>query len=111
MGLMATYDPALIVKFSDKLYSKSRGIIFAHGFVGFIGGSLFSLVLLFAVPPMKSSGWAVWLVCAGIFILIGAAHGRAKGFELRLRAQIVLCQLQTEIHLKNLQDHIIRSSL
>ncbi|WP_146158676.1 hypothetical protein [Enhygromyxa salina] len=69
-------------------------ILYAVGFglFGMAGGA-----------ALDASGlWGVGLhpaaIGGGLFAVLGAAIGHARGFELRLQAQIALCQIQIEIN-------------
>jgi hypothetical protein len=90
-----SYDPEIIHTFADKLYSEARWLAFRYGvlfgFVGAAGGA--------ALASAMDLPGAVPSVCvAGVGSMLGAAIGHSKGFELRLRAQLALCQLKTEMN-------------
>lgn len=93
--MSVSYDPEIIHKFADKLYSEARWLAFRYavlfGLVGAAAGAAFA-------SAADQPGAAPSLCVAGVAALLGAAIGQSKGFELRLRAQLALCQLKTEMN-------------
>jgi uncharacterized membrane protein len=97
---MAEYDPAVLLQYTDRLYSQAKWSAFKYGFVSLFFGALVTGIVVAFVPTTKNfgadnAGQAV-LVMAVVIGLIGAARGWEKAFMLRLEAQRVLCQLQIE---------------
>lgn len=97
MATSAQYNPAVIQEFADRLYSQAKNLVWTWGIrlavLGFIVGTAGAAAVSRDGATM-APGAIVGLVGA----LMGAAYGREKGFELRLRAQEALCLLQTEIN-------------
>ena len=92
---MVTYDPSVIQQHAQRLYDRARAIIIVYG-VGFGLMGLFAGMLIEALtgdlgPGLVGVGG---LLCA----VLGAAYGQARGFELRLQAQLALCQAQIEVN-------------
>lgn len=91
-----SYDPEIIHQFADKLYSEARWLAFRYallfGFVGAGGGVFLSKAMSLGNASPSS------LCLGGLLAAAGAAHGHAKGFDLRLRAQLALCQLKIEMN-------------
>jgi hypothetical protein len=82
---MATqYDPAIIQKFADKLYSQANTIVSVWTFLGAVVGGACGHVL---------GNAAVGAVIIGA---LGFAIGMQRACLLRLQAQVALCQKQIE---------------
>ena len=94
---MVNYDPTIIHQHASRLYSRADSLVILYGlmfaFFGLIGSVMFVKVV-----DVGGIGLAGAAINALIFALIGAAFGRARGFELRLQAQIALCQVQIELN-------------
>lgn len=88
---MTKYDPQVIQKFADKLYSKSATTTFIYTLVfAIIGlGAGFAL-------SRNSNSLAGAMPLTLILGAIGYAIGREKSFQYRLQAQIALCQVKIE---------------
>lgn len=92
------YDPMVLRAQADKLYDRARFLVYIHAFGGFLLGLFLALSLTAVIshnlqidPNFQMSGF-VAILCA----VIGAFHGHVKAGELRLEAQRLLCQHQTE---------------
>ena len=83
-----TYDAQVIVQFAEKLYSKASSIIVTYTFVGVIIGAFGGFSLL---PSL--TGLAVGAIVIGLLAL---KVGIDKSFQLKLQAQMALCQVQIE---------------
>lgn len=88
------YDPAVIQKFADKLYSLAEQIVLFCAVVGAILGAVVGHVL--AVQRMPNAITAYEAVGACILGLLGFAIGQSIAFVIRLQAQIALCQMKIE---------------
>jgi hypothetical protein len=97
------YDEVVMEKFAKQLYGQATrivalfgvaGLVFG-GFGGLMAGAAFTLHL--AVEP-----GVLALVGAVAGLMLGVAVGNARAFELRFRAQTVLCQVQIE---RNTRSH------
>jgi hypothetical protein len=96
----AVYDAALMQSLANRLYAQARIVVVKYTIVG---ATLFSAIFyfaaslghktvdIFAVAPTKSLG--VGLL---IGVVVGFMLGQRKSYQLTLRAQIALCQLQIE---------------
>jgi hypothetical protein len=90
------YDPQILQKFADTLYSKADRAVFIcvifgvviGGFVGFLNRSIVAMVI--SVVILGALGFAV---------------GMSIAFQLRLRAQMVLCQKQIEENTRKTVEH------
>lgn len=90
---MADYDPQILQKFADRLYSRAAGLTLLFGAFGAgLGGVLgFGFAKYIEYP-------AFFPIAAVAGAAIGALHGYEKAFQLRLEAQRTLCVLQTEMN-------------
>jgi hypothetical protein len=85
------YDSGIIERFADKLYSRAATIVFLYTFVGLI----FAAGALFAVRQSFQNDAAGWI--AGVVTVAIAFYlGQQRAFQLRLQAQVALCQVQIE---------------
>lgn len=91
---MATpYNPQQIQLFADKLYTRAASVVVGWILLGALGGG----VAGFVAAAKFNSSLAGFLVFV-LGIAIGYAIGDGKAFALRVQAQLLLCQLQTEIN-------------
>ena len=96
------YDPRVLQEYADDLYTQAKWIIFGTALRYFLVALVLSItcaaILLYVQPRLENSGAAVWII--GIFSVIGIAAGvdagKKKAFELKLKAQQILCQVQIE---------------
>ena len=94
------YDPSVLRQYADDLYMQAKWIIFGTALRYFLVALLLSiacLAALFYAQPAANEA-ALWIM--GIFSVIGIAAGvdagKKKAFELKLKAQQILCQVQIE---------------
>lgn len=92
---MATYDPAFIQRFADRLYARAAITAVTSTVLGLLIGFLLAPMLLQNLPPALSTRCPDWLV-AVLLGAIGLAQGLERGFVLRLQAQTALCQMEIE---------------
>ena len=92
---MTTYDPSLIQKFADKLYSQAASIIAGYTIFGAIIGYTAYHFFGSALPPEVTAIVNVWMVTVALG-LVGCYFGFQRAFMLRFRAQTALCQLEIE---------------
>ena len=85
------YDPAVIQKFADKLYSQANTIIFVWTLLSLAVGAGVGYNL-----GDRSTQTTYALVGAIILGLLGFAIGTARAFLLKLQAQVALCQKKIE---------------
>ncbi len=95
---MTNYDPSILQKFVDKLYSQARSVVATTALflavIGGVAGYLYS-ASSFQIGDSYIIGGIVF---GG---LIGAAIGQQRAFKYKLEAQRLLCQMQIE---KNTKD-------
>lgn len=90
--MAASYDPAVIQEFADRLYAKASGIIRSYTILGLI---LLGFAGLATSEPILG---AVGAVIGGI---VGYSMGKEKAFAHKLQAQTALCQVQIEKNSKS----------
>jgi hypothetical protein len=94
---MAQYDPAILQKFADKMYSSAVVIIV----VGIVFGALLGGGMGAGVANAGSKAGSS-MTPAIVGMVVGAGFGGLlgylAGFWYRFRAQVVLCQLQIEMN-------------
>src|SRR5947208_1186404 len=86
---MVQYDPTIIYKFAERLYSSAQQAIAIFTIIGVLigGGAGFSLGRGFGVAA---------LLGAVVVGAIGYVLGNQRAFQLRLQAQLALCQAKIE---------------
>lgn len=96
---MATqYDPAVIQKLADKLYSQANTVVFLWTlFLLLVGGAGGFFITAQPSIPDKNLGMFVG-IGAVVGAILGYAIGQARAFQLRVLAQTALCQRQIEIN-------------
>lgn len=88
---MTNYDPTVLQEYAERLYTQARGITakYALGF-GLLCAAIGAAVSrALDIPPLT-----LWLGIVGA--VLGSLVGQSKGFQYRLQAQTVLCQVQIE---------------
>lgn len=91
MGKNVDYDPNVIQQHANKLYEKAHSIIFIYSIfflliglgLGFFLDSTFSISIFRLVAPI-----------VGCFL--GYVIGSSMAFNLKLKAQLALCQVEIE---------------
>jgi len=82
------YDSEVIVEFASKLYSKASSIVITYTFFGAILGGIAGF------SALQNSTFAI----AGAILvgLVGLKMGIDKAFQLKLQAQMALCQVKIQ---------------
>lgn len=92
---MTDYDPSIIQKHADSLYNSANLVIVLLAVFGaIIGAAGFSF--------SGSSGFFAMTIGFGA----GLASGLTIAANLKLRAQLALCQMSTEKHLRRLVSEL-----
>lgn len=92
---MATeYNPELIQKLADKLYSQAKTSIVLGTLIGFVAGGLFG----FSASHESATGGVIGVVLGSI---VGYLLGQSRAFSLRVQAQMALCQRQIELNTRH----------
>jgi hypothetical protein len=86
------YDPAIIQKLANNLYSQASTIIAVCTLFGLVIGGGGGYVL----GEGLGQGGIIAIVGAVIIGALGFAIGQSRAFMLKLRAQEALCQLYIE---------------
>lgn len=93
---MVRYDSGVLQEYVDSLYSKAQWIAAQYA----LGGAMIGLIVGWTIQELAKASLgessAPVIICVLISAVIGFAYGRGKGFEYRLRAQTLLCQMQIE---------------
>jgi hypothetical protein len=102
---MTQYNADILQRFADDLYLKAGWITLKYCLVGAAIGALLVIVVPFellasqihiqANSPSTAIPVGVISLIGG---LIGGTIGQRKWFQLRLQAQLTLCQMQTEFN-------------
>jgi hypothetical protein len=111
---MATYEPQILEEFADRLYKQAAEMISQAVVGGILGGLIVGVLVGAGVgvaltalnhTPVASGDipsivWSGGVVAGCLFAILGGVigyfTGKEKAFELRLKAQQALCQLQIE---------------
>ena len=94
---MADYDPKILQKFADRLYSQATTTMVGYSLLGLligaIGGAILGTVLARGAHGADTQSVVQRLAVFGLLIglLFGIAAGSAKAFWLKLEAQRTLC--------------------
>jgi hypothetical protein len=110
---MADYDPHILQKYADDLYSRARAIIVGYGLLGFVIGCIAAYAYSEAQSPRlgrfgtqapaPDNTGMILLMLVG-FTLLGIAVGVSKAFKYKLEAQQTLCQMKIEENIRALLD-------
>ncbi|MCC6320487.1 MAG: hypothetical protein IT438_03505 [Phycisphaerales bacterium] len=93
---MTRYDPAVLQKFANRLYSRANTIIALCTLVGLALGAVGGFVLESSIKTGSSAGVAG--ACAFVTAAVGYLVGAQRAFMLKFRAQEALCQRQIELN-------------
>lgn len=96
---MATkYDPTVIQTFADRLYAEAEGIVTRYAVAGFLFGAAAGASVGGAAVGGTTAALALGVCLGALGAALAAYSAYAKVFELRLRAQTALCQVQIELN-------------
>jgi len=103
---VANYDEKILQQYADDLYRQAKGIIVwtavRYGAAVFLVSFLVSMAVASTQKNVSTdaanSGLILVLFLALIGIAVGVDAGRRKAFMLKLQAQQILCQRQTELN-------------
>lgn len=87
---MASYDASAVESFANTLYRRAAVITTIYTLAGFLLGILVSL------SAFSSQATLARLLVTLTPTLLGYGLGRYRSFQLRLQAQMALCQRQIE---------------
>ena len=92
---MINYDPTQARRLAGRLNLRAGLSIFVSMVLGIVGGMVASPFILQSLPGNISVDLPGWL-CGVVFGMLGFGQGMERGFQLRLQAQALLCQIQIE---------------
>ncbi len=106
MCRVTTYDENVLQQYADDLYKQAKWIAvmsaLRYGLAVFLASFGISMVAASSqknvTTDAANSGLLLVLFLTLIGIAVGADAGRRKAFMLKLQAQQILCQRQTEIN-------------
>lgn len=111
---MPSYEPQLIEEFADRLYKQASDVIASSVVAGVLVGGLFGVLVGLGIgfaqvglagqkaaatdssPTILTAAVIVGAIVALVGGIAGYYSGKEKSFELRLKAQQALCQLNIE---------------
>jgi hypothetical protein len=103
---VTSYDENVLQQYADDLYRQAKWIVvmsaLRYGVVVFVVSFGISMMVATSQKSISTdaanSGVVLVLFLTLIGILVGIDAGRRKAFMLKLQAQQILCQRQTEIN-------------
>jgi hypothetical protein len=90
------YDPKIVQKFADILYSRADFIVMMYVLIFLLIGAVFGAAVLGVLMNSIPFGVVGLILGALLGGAIGYSAGQAKAFILRLQAQCALCMIQIE---------------
>lgn len=102
---MIHYDENIVISFARKLYNQADLTVFMYIVLGALLGAFFGfllsdLVYVLDIAISADPNLVGMAVGAVIFGLIGLMIGLGRAFQLKLQAQVALCQVQIERNTK-----------
>lgn len=92
---MTQFDPTQAREMAARLHLRAGLSTLVSTILGVAIGMVASPFLLQSLPGNLSVNLPNWL-CTVVFGLLGFIQGMERGFQLRLQAQTLLCQVQIE---------------
>ena len=91
---MTDYDPKIIQKYAAGLYTQAKSVVTCYFFIGIFG----SVVLFSRISNILMGEFDFLIVAIGVFTggVIGIFAGKNRAFEMQLKAQQALCQVQIQ---------------
>ena len=91
---MAEYDPKVIHEYAQRLYAQSKSVIPAYFFTGLFAG----LVIFSGLSSILTYDFDFLIIAIGVMVggVVGYGAGQSRSCELKLQAQIALCQTKIE---------------
>lgn len=94
-----SYDSGVIEQFADKLYSRATAIVVLYVLLGLLFGAV-SGYAGYQYFRIELAGW----IAGAVVVVIAFFLGQQRAFQLRLQAQIALCQVQIEKNTRGLSS-------
>jgi len=89
---MVKYNRTILQQMAARHYANATGIIFFYMLIGIIIG----FVIYVVVSSILSLSDVAELLCILVPAFIGYWFGKEKGFEMKVKAQTILCQTKIE---------------
>ena len=94
------YDPEIIQRFADKMYSQANAVICLYTLVlTVIGGATGYAIAPDTHRVPAAAGAAV------VGAILGYVAAQPRAFQLRLQAQTALCQMKIEANTRRQHEH------
>lgn len=97
---MPEYNADIIVTFAGRLYREATTVIVTYTLAGVLLGGVLVFGAITGYGAMTGTrtdlGNIAPLIGAVVGGLVGYARGAARAFDLKLRAQLALCQVEIE---------------
>ena len=92
------YDPKVIKEHAERLIQQSQSIVPIQFFIGVFSG----MIIFGGVTAWLDIGFDFVIISIGVLIggVMGYGSGQNRSFELKLQAQMALCQAQIEQNTK-----------
>ena len=102
--MTTAYDPQIVQKFIDRLYRQATTAVVTSTILGVLVGAGIGFALVrvgvirayLGFVPVGQQGYIGIVVGAAVLGVLGFLAGRESAFQLRLKAQTVMCQLKIE---------------
>ncbi|NJK31272.1 MAG: hypothetical protein HC927_02015 [Deltaproteobacteria bacterium] len=109
---MSSYNPSIIQQHAQRLYGQATTITAVYTILGVFGGALSGVLAKpFLGRGDPASDFSILLVAMVACGLVGFFVGNLRGFDLRLQAQVALCQLQIEINTRQTAQAVHASAV
>jgi hypothetical protein len=100
---VTTYDEGILQEYANDLYRQAKGLVFwtavRYGLAVFIASWLISLAVVASQKRISSDAANSGVILVTVLgTAFGIDAGRRKAFMLKLHAQQILCQRQTELN-------------
>lgn len=92
---MQTYDPSIIEEHAATLYRRAARVVFFWTILVGAVASVAALLALKQYPAGDPTRMAI-LVSGVVGMMVGYYMGSGRAFQLRLQAQLALCQVAIE---------------
>jgi hypothetical protein len=100
--MSVTYQPEVIEQYAEKMYLQANLLMIKYALgLGLLLGAG-GMILALSVKELQRGASPIAIAGLVAGCIAGGIIGYAKSFELRLKAQLALCQLQVE---KNTRHH------
>jgi len=92
--MSVSYEPEFIKDFANGLYKQAQYVVPLHFFIGiFLGLFVFNAISILLINMLDFLISSIGVLVGGV---MGLQAGRDKAAQLKLQAQLALCQLNIE---------------